>query len=215
MVFVEYESVIFDLDGVLVDSSAVVERYWEQWATRHDMDIRRVLQVAHGRRTADAIQLLAPHLDGVAEAASFAAEEAFDVAGLVKVDGAAEIVSSLQHGTWAVATSGTRDTAITRLKFAGLPIPSVLVTANDVDRGKPDPQGFLLAQNRLRAADETCIVVEDAPAGIEAARRAGMTVIAVASTHSVEDLKAADFIVKHLSDVLVQRERKALHLTVA
>ncbi len=194
---------IFDLDGVLVDSRVVIERHWRQWATQHNLDMAEIMHVAHGRRTVETIRLVAPYLDAEAEAARFEASEAFDTDGLVEIDGAARLVRSLPGDSWAVATSGSRDIAITRLGYAGVPRPTVLVTADDVKQGKPDPEAYLLASERLGVAPEGCVVVEDAPAGIEAAHAAGMRVIAVATTYAQEKLEGADVVVACLSDIQV------------
>jgi sugar-phosphatase len=197
------DAVIFDLDGVLVDSMVVIERHWRQWAIQHNFDAAEIMRVAHGRRTVETIRLVAPHLDAEVEAARFEAGEAFDTDGLVRIDGAARLVRSLPSSSWAVATSCTRDTAMTRLRYAGLPMPTVLVTADDVKQGKPDPEVYLLAAERLDVAPEWCVVVEDALAGIEAAHAAGMHVIAVATTHAQEELESADAVAAYLSDIQI------------
>ena len=195
------KAVIFDLDGVLVDSTAVVERTWRRWAEAHGFDFEAVMRVAHGRPARDTVRLVAPHLDGEAEASRLAAEEAHETNGLLRIEGAVQLVDSLPKGRWAVATSGTREIATTRLTFAGLIMPAVLVTADDVERGKPDPQAYALAAERLGVPPESCIVIEDAPAGIQGARAAGMPVIAVATTYPREALREADAVVERLSDI--------------
>lgn len=195
------QAVIFDIDGVLVDSTALVERTWRRWAAAHGLDFEVVLQVAHGRPARDTVRLAAPHLDFEAEAARLAAEEAHEVDGLVRIEGAVQLVSSLPKSRWAVVTSGTREIATTRLTFAGVTIPAVLITADDVERGKPDPQAYTLAAERLGVSPESCIVIEDAPAGIQGAQAAGMDVIAVVTTHPREALQDADVTVGRLVDV--------------
>jgi len=195
------DAVIFDLDGVLIDSMAVIERHWRRWAIQHNLDAAEIMRVAHGRRTVETIRLVAPHLNAEVEAVRFEADEAVDTDGLVRIDGAARLVRSLPRGSWAVATSGTRDVAMTRLRYTGLPMPTVLVTADDVKRGKPDPEAYLLASERLGIVPEGCIVVEDAPAGVEAAHAGGMRVIAVATTHGQEKLESANTVVAYLSDI--------------
>jgi phosphoglycolate phosphatase-like HAD superfamily hydrolase len=132
------DAVLFDLDGVLVDSAMCVERHWRRWAAEHGLDGDDLMRFVHGRPTVETIRLVAPHLPAEAEAARLNASEAFDVDGVVAIPGAARLVRSLPPDTWAIATSGTRDTAVTRLRHTGLPRPSVLVTADDVTRGKPD-----------------------------------------------------------------------------
>jgi len=197
------DAVIFDLDGVLVDSTAAIERHWRQWAAGHGLDPEEIMRVAHGMRTVETIRVVAPHLDAEEEAAYFEASEAADTDGLVEIDGAVRLTQALPEDSWAVATSGSRDIAMTRLTHVGLPVPTVLVTADDVKRGKPDPEVYLLAAERLGVAPERCIVVEDSPAGIEAALAAGMRVVAVATTHAQEELERADVLAMRLSDIKV------------
>jgi len=208
------QAVIFDIDGVLVDSTALVERTWRRWAAVHGLDFERVMQVAHGRPARDTVRLLAPHLDAEAEAARLAAEEAHEVDGLVRIEGAVQLVSSLPKGRWAVVTSGTREIATTRLTFAGVTIPAVLITADDVERGKPDPQAYTLAAERLGVSPESCIVIEDAPAGIQGAQAAGMDVIAVVTTHPREALQDADVTVGRLVDVRASADAGYITLLV-
>lgn len=201
----ECSAVIFDLDGVLVDSTACIERHWQLWAAKHKLDLETVLNAAHGRRTIETVRLVAPHLDSVVEAAQLETDEAFDTDGVVEIKGAAELLRSLPSHLWAIATSGTRDTATTRINHTGLPMPIVLVTANDVTRGKPDPEPYLLAAKGLGMAPGECVVLEDAPAGIQAALSAGMRVIAVATTHSTTELTNADIIAKCIADIQICR----------
>lgn len=196
-------AVIFDLDGILIDSRVVVERHWRLWAAQHNLDMAEIMRVAHGRRTVETIRLVAPYFDAEAEATRFEANEAFDTDGLVEIDGATRLVRSLPGDSWAVATSGSRDIAMTRLGYAGVSMPTVLITADDVRHGKPDPEAYLLASERLGVVPEGCVVVEDAPAGIEAAHAAGMRVIAVATTHAQEQLEDADVVVACLSDIQI------------
>lgn len=197
----ECGAIIFDLDGVLVDSSAVIERSWRLWAREHGLDAAEVMRLTPGRRMIEVVRRLTPHLDAEAETRRLAAREAADTRGLVEIEGAASLTRSLPPGTWAVATSGSLTTAMGRLRFAGVPVPDVLITADDVTRGKPDPQAYLLAAQRLALAPAGCVVVEDAPAGIQAARAAGMRVIAVATTHARQALASADAVVDRLVDI--------------
>ena len=159
--------------------------------------------MAHGRRTIETMRLVAPHLPVEKEARAFAAGEAADTEGVVAVDGALRLVSSLPFGAWAVVTSGTRDVATARLRSLGLPVPEVLVTAEDVVNGKPDPEPYRAAASALGVPAEQCVVVEDSPAGIAAAGAAGMRSIAVASTHAYHELEPATVLVSRLSDIRV------------
>ena len=205
MIELECDAVLFDLDGVLVDSSECVVRLWRRWAAEHDLDLDEIMRVVHGRPTIETISLVAPHLPAEEEAARFDAVEAFDTDGVTGIKGAPQLVRFLPSDAWAVVTSGTRDTAMTRLTHTGLPIPSVLVTADDVKRGKPDPEAYLLAAAKLGVRPERCLVVEDAPVGVSAAHSAGMRVVAVATTHSQIELREAEVTAKQLTDIRVLR----------
>jgi sugar-phosphatase len=200
---------LFDLDGVLVDSAACVERHWRRWAREHHLDTDEIMRFAHGRPTVETIRLVAPHLPAESEAARLDAGEALDTDGLVAIQGAARLVRSLPANAWAIATSGTRDTALTRLRHTGLPLPLVLITADDVKRGKPNPEVYLLAAAKQHVAAERCVVVEDAPAGISAAHAAGMRVVALTTTHSQAELEEADTRAARLTDIeIVPRDMR-------
>lgn len=173
------KAVIFDLDGTLVDSSGAVVRAWRWWAERHDVDLSAILKISHGRPSRDVIRELAPHLDHDAEGRSILTKEEEDSEGLVLIPGADRVVAAAQAGRWTVVTSCPRNLARIRLEAVGLPVPATIVTADQIKRGKPDPEAFLLAAERLGVAPKDCLVFEDAPAGIEGAKAAGMRVIAV------------------------------------
>ena len=207
MTQLECGAVIFDLDGVLVDSTACIERHWRLWATKHGLDLEEILNVSPGRRTIETVRLVAPHLDAVVEATQLEADEAFDTNGVVAIEGAAHLLRSIPIHLWAIATSGTRDTATTRINHTGLPMPTILVTANDVTRGKPYPDPYLLAARHLRIAPNECVVVEDAPAGIQAALNAEMRVIGVATTHAASELTNANAVVSHIRDIQISDSR--------
>jgi mannitol-1-/sugar-/sorbitol-6-phosphatase len=186
----ECRAVLFDLDGVLVDSTAYVEEQWRRWAETRGLPAEPFLRVCHGRRALETIQLAAPQLDADAEVAAFVPTDDGTGAGLKPVKGASRLLQTLPVGSWAVATSGTRTGATERLRIAGLPVPAVLVCAEDVLHGKPSPEVYLMAAASLGVAPAECIVVEDAPPGIQAARAAGMAVVAVTTTHRLEELPA-------------------------
>jgi mannitol-1-/sugar-/sorbitol-6-phosphatase len=196
-------AILFDLDGVLMDSRVAVERAWERWATGHGIDPIAVLAQAHGRRTIDTIRAIAPLLDIEAEARLLEVAESVDFDGVTTLPGAAELLEALPAGSWTVVTSGTRALATGRLAHGGLPIPERLITAEDVERGKPDPQPYLAGAAALGIDSADCLVIEDAPAGIEAGKAAGMTVIALVTTFEASALVAADYVVGSLSDVVL------------
>lgn len=197
----ECEALLFDLDGVLVDSGASTERAWRLWVDKHELNAEEILKIAHGRRTVETVQLVAPHLSAEDEAAILEDIEVEDIAGIGAIPGAAELLRALPAERWAVVTSGTRKLATTRLRQMSLPMPRVLVSAEDVANGKPEPECYLKAAQLLDVTPEDCLVIEDAPAGIDAAHAAGMRVIALTTTHSAEDISAAEVCTQSLEQV--------------
>ena len=194
-------AILFDLDGVLVDSLRVVERAWDRWAREQDIAADGVLSVVHGRTARDAIALLAPHLDVTEHALRVGSYETDHSGDLAVVPGARECVALACRGSWAVVTSGTRQLATARLRTVGLPIPEIMITADDVTAGKPDPEPYRRAATALAVPAAECVVVEDAPMGVLAAKRAGMTVLAVATTHRAAALDQADLVFPGMRDV--------------
>jgi sugar-phosphatase len=207
------EAILFDLDGVLVDSAERVERTWRAWAARHNLDPERVLAFAHGRRTLETIQLVAPELSSAAEAAALESSEAMGAEGVYEIEGARELLQSLPPDRWAVVTSGIRAVAEFRTRLTRLPMPQVMICAADISRGKPDPEGYLAAADRLGFESKDCIVIEDAPAGIEAAHNAGMRVIAIATTYPADRLQDADATIRRLSDLTIERAGAQILIT--
>jgi HAD superfamily hydrolase (TIGR01509 family) len=195
-------AVLSDLDGVLVDSAAAIERTWRDFAARHGLDADHVVAESHGRRSTDLIRLVAPHLDAECEAARLESEELERAGELTALPGARELVAAVPPGRFAIVTSGTRALAEARLRAAGIPVPDVLISAEQVANGKPDPAGYLRAAELLGVEPEHSLVLEDAPAGVEAGRAAGMTVVAVLTTNSEEALHLAHARVRDLSSLL-------------
>ena len=196
-------AILFDLDGVLCDSTGAVDREWREWARRKGVDADAVMAIAHGVRTIEVIRRVAPHLDAEAEADAIENDEASDQAGVCVMPGAAELVRSIPPGRWGVVTSGSRLLASARLPFCGLPVPDVLVTSDDVTDGKPHPEPYLKGALGLGFDPAQCVVIEDAPAGIQAARAAGMKVIGITSTYPAEALKQADAVITRLAQIQV------------
>lgn len=189
-------AILFDLDGVLVDSTRAVDREWREWAARKGVDGDAVMAIAHGVRTIEVIRRVAPHLDAQVEAAAIEDHEAHDQTGVLVMPGALDLVRSIPKGRWGVVTSGSRLLAQNRLRYCELPVPEVLVTSDDVTNGKPDPEPYLKGAQGLGFRPEECLVIEDAPAGIQSARAAGMKVIGMASTYRTAKLADADAVVK-------------------
>lgn len=208
-IVIECKAILFDLDGVLLDSTSCIERHWQEWAEKHEIDLNLVLQNAHGVRTIETIKLVAPHLAAEKEAAEFTANEILDTEGVVAIPGAKELVEHLPTGKWAIVTSGGYDLVQARLKKAGLPMPKHIVSADDVNQGKPSPQPYLIGANKLGIPIDQCVVVEDAPIGVKAGKSAGMRVIGIASTHSKEELVDAgvDFLVDNLQNLQISMDR--------
>jgi sugar-phosphatase len=198
------KAVIFDLDGVLVNSTASVEHAWRVWARQHGLSVRDVLAVTHGRRSIETMRLVAPHLATDREAEALNLLQARDTSRDVPVSGALALLTALPAQSWAIVTSGSQVLAHARLQAVGLPVPPVLVTGENVTQGKPDPQGYLKAATRLGVRPEHCLVFEDAPVGIAAGQAAGMRVIAVATTYPLEAFTLTALAVRTLADVQVK-----------
>lgn len=198
-------AILFDLDGVLIDSEAAVQRAWEQWTARHGLELRHVLTESRGRRTADTIRAVAPWLDEEAESRDLERAQSADTDGVTALAGAASLLDSLPPQTWAVVTSGTRRLAGARLTAANLPLPTVLLAAEDVEHGKPDPEPYLLAAAALGVEPGSCLVVEDAPSGIAAGKAAGATVLALLTTFAASELAGADHRAPSLAALRLRR----------
>lgn len=196
----EVQGILFDLDGVLIDSTAGVARAWTQWAKLNSLDPAEVVHTAHGRRAIDTVHLVASFLNNpeaeVAELEKLEIQESHDV----KVfDGAERLLKSLPARRWAIVTSGTRPLATHRLEVAGLPIPAHMVTANEVERGKPFPDPYLRGAELLGLEPDECCVIEDSPSGVQAALDAGMPVLALPTTYSAGELASATALLPNLA----------------
>ena len=194
--------VLSDLDGVLVDSHASIMRAWRAWGRRHGIAIGAVEQ---GRPSGAVVAALAPHLDPAEESRALDELQARDAGDVVALPGAAELLRAFGPDGVAVVTSCTAPLAAARLRAAGLKPPPVVVTADRLRRGKPDPEGYLLAARELGAEPSECVVLEDAPAGVAAGRAAGMRVVALLTTHAPDELGAADERVGSVAEWLARR----------
>jgi sugar-phosphatase len=180
-----FAAFLFDMDGTILTSIKAAERVWGQWAERQGLDVDAFLPTIHGKRTEETIRALGlPGVDAAIEAAFITRAEIDDVAGIEAIRGAAGFLASLPRERWAIVTSAPRLLAEARIAAAGLPIPEVLVAAEDVERGKPAPDPFLLGARKLGVAPADCLVFEDTLAGLRSAAAAGMASIVVTTTHS-------------------------------
>ena len=195
-------AILFDLDGVLLDSTRVVTEQYTRWALENGLDPGLILKAAHGVRTVEVIRRVAPHLDAAAETRKIEEREAAASEAIV-MPGAIDLVNSIPGDRWCVVTSGTRLLATSRMRRLGVPVPDILVTADDVKNGKPDPEPYRKGTELLRVDAAQCLAVEDAPAGIRSAHAAGMRVVSLPTTYPVAELREADVIVSGLENIKV------------
>jgi len=181
-------AILSDLDGVLVDSHASIMRAWRWWGAAHGVAAEAIESVQQGRPSGEVIAALAPGLDAGAESRAIDLRQAGDTDGVIALPGAHELLAG--RDSVAIVTSCTVPLATARLRAAGLEVPAVLVTPERLSRGKPDPEGYLLAARELGVAPAECVVLEDAPAGIHAGRAAGMHVVGITTTHDPAELDA-------------------------
>ena len=198
------QAVLFDLDGVLVDSTPCVTRVWSQWARHHGLDPEQVVHVAHGKKAIETIRAVAPQLDAEREFRIVERMELEDTDGLCLLPGAKELLSSIPPECYTIVTSGTRRLATKRLATVGLPVPRTMITADDVSRGKPDPEPYLAGAAAVGVAGSECVVFEDAPSGLQSAQAAGATAIGVSTTYMPEEIAFASVVIPSLAAVKFQ-----------
>lgn len=205
MTKLDCQGVLFDLDGVLVDSTPAVARVWTVWAQKYGFDPEETVRKAHGRPSLATIRELLPNADHAAENAIVERMEIEDVSDVIPLPGTLDLLASLPADRWTVVTSCTRALALVRLRVAGLPVPEKMVTSTDIVNGKPHPEPYLKGAKLLGLAPQDCVVFEDAPAGIRSGKAAHSRVVAFQTTESDELLRqaGADWIVKDASAVHV------------
>jgi mannitol-1-/sugar-/sorbitol-6-phosphatase len=180
-----FHAFLFDMDGTILTSIPAAERVWSAWARKHGIDPVALLQTMHGMRAEDTIARQGlVGIDIHLEAQAVTAAELADMEGVDAIAGAKTFMGSLPPDQWAVVTSAPRELARRRIQAAGLPVPRVLVAAEDVVSGKPSPEGYLLAASHLGVEVSDCLVFEDAEAGIQAAEAAGASVCVITSAHA-------------------------------
>jgi mannitol-1-/sugar-/sorbitol-6-phosphatase len=199
-------ALLFDMDGVLVDSTPAVARVWTVWANRFGLNPAEVVRQAHGRPSIATIRELLPSADHRAEDQVIEKAEIEDVQDIVALPGTKQLLDALPPDRFAVVTSATHPLAVVRLQAAGFAIPKHLVTASDIQRGKPDPEPYLRGAQILGVPPADCVVIEDAPAGIQSGKAAGCRVLALRTTSPDSALHAAgaDGIVTDCSNIHLQ-----------
>jgi sugar-phosphatase len=216
MTTIRCQAVLFDMDGVLVDSTDAVARVWSKWATARGFDPEEVVRAAHGRPSVATVRDFLPDADVHAEDREVERQEIEDLEGVVAIRGAVELVRTLPAGRWTVVTSATRPLAEVRLRAAGIPVPPTMITSGDIQRGKPDPEPYLEAAARLGFPGADCVVVEDAPAGIRAGKSAGSRVISFPTTSDRAELEraGADWVVRDCADIAATYDGSSLIVTL-
>lgn len=216
MIDIETQALLFDLDGVLVNSIPAVERVWSRWALAHGFDVEEVLQRIHGRPSIATIRHLLPDADHVAENRILEQAEMDDTADIVALPGVHQLLAALPAERWAIVTSCTRALADVRMRAAGLPVPRLVITSSDIRHGKPHPEPYQKGAAGLGFQPQQCVVVEDALAGIASGRSAGSRVVAFATTSTPAHLRTAqpDWIVQNASAIAAVASERGLHLSL-
>jgi len=207
--------ILFDMDGVLINSAHAVERVWRVWALAHGLDPAIVVAQAHGRRSIETIRAVAPAMDAEKENILVEQMEIGDKDGVTALPGAARLLAQLPDDRFAVVTSATRPLAVARLGYANLPVPRHMITADDVVHGKPSPEPYQKGAALLGFTPADCLVFEDTPAGIASARASTMQAVALQTTYPARELQAADAIVASLADVKAELRGETIFLHVA
>ena len=213
LVSVKAQGILFDMDGVLVSSIGSAERSWRRWAAQYGIGNAETLEVPHGRRAIDIVRLLRPDIDANEGLRLIEDLEVADVADLRVLPGVKKLLEGLPLERWAIVTSATRRLLLARLAAAGLPVPERTISGEMVERGKPDPEPYRKGAALLGFLPGECVVVEDAPSGVGSGRAAGCRVMAVLGTEPAEELRAADWVVRSLEEVMVVATPSELNIT--
>ncbi len=209
-----FSAFLFDMDGTLLNSVISAERVWAKWAQKHGIDVDTFLPTIHGVRSIDTVRRQnLPGIDAEQEAEAISQAEIEDVEGVVAIEGVAAFLASLPRDRWAMVTSAPLALAQARMGAAGLELPEIVITAEDVAQGKPAPDGFLLAAQRLGVTAQDCLVFEDAPAGIAAAKAAGASVVVITAAH-LHPYETRDVTLKSYLEARVETEGQWLKLVL-
>jgi mannitol-1-/sugar-/sorbitol-6-phosphatase len=214
MIQLHCSALLFDMDGVLIDSTPAVARVWSRWAMEHGFNPEEVVARAHGRPSITTVREYLPHADHEVENCEVERREIEDLEGVIPLPGSLYLLASLPPDRWTIVTSATRPLAEARLRAAGLPLPMRLITSNDITHGKPHPEPYLKAAAALGFSPADCVVVEDVPAGIQSGKAAGARVIAFTTTVASRALfqAGADWILDNCAGVAITGRTDALHL---
>lgn len=214
MMEIRCAALLFDLDGVLINSTPAVARVWRKWAIERGFNPEDVVARAHGRPSLTTVREYLPHADHELENREVERREIEDLEGIVPLPGALGLLASLPRERWTIVTSCTRQLAQVRIKAAGLPLPEKLITSNDVTHGKPDPEPYLKGARILGVSPEECLVLEDVPAGVKAGKAGGARVVAFTTTVSESVLReaGADWILRSCADIRLVAQDQGLVL---
>ena len=209
---VETKGLLFDMDGVLISSIGSVRRCWRRWAMMYGVPNADTYEVPHGMRAIEIVKQLRPDIDPIEGLRVIEDMEIEDTEDLQVLPGVKALLQSLPADRWAIVTSATRRLMLGRLEVAGLPAPERIVSADDVVRGKPDPEPYRRGAGLLGCTPQECIVVEDAPSGVGAGKAAGSRVLGVVGTHTIQELHEADWIVLSLEGVVAKSGNGGLEI---
>ncbi len=212
LVCVTAKGILFDMDGVLISSIGSVRRCWRRWAEKYGVPNAEEYEVPHGVRAIDIVKMLRPDIDAREGLRVIEDMEVEDISDLQVLPGVKVLLESLPPERWAIVTSSTHRLLLARLKAAGLPIPERIISADMVERGKPDPEPYRRGAMLLGFRPEECVVVEDAPSGVGSGLAAGCRVLGVLGTHSKDDLHEANWLLDSLEGLAVKENALGLEL---
>jgi len=217
MIQIECAALLFDLDGVLINSTPAVERVWRLWAIEHVFNPIDVVTRAHGRPSLTTVREFLPNADHEAENREVERREIADLEGVTPLPGSLDLLASLPPDRWTIVTSCTRALAEVRVRAAGLPLPAKMITSNDISHGKPHPEPYLKGAAALGFPPTECVVVEDVPAGVCSGKDAGAKVIAFKTTVKESALReaGADWILNNCADIRLSDRLPDLKLALA
>jgi mannitol-1-/sugar-/sorbitol-6-phosphatase len=196
------KGILFDMDGVLISSIGSVVRCWRRWAVRYGVPGAETFEVPHGMRAIEIVKELRPNIDPQEGLRAIEDMELEDMAELTVLPGVKTLLEGLPPERWAIVTSATRRLLLGRLAAAGLPVPERIISADMVERGKPDPEPYRRGAGLLGLRPDECVVVEDAPSGVGAGIAAGCRVLGVLGTHSLDELHAASWVIPSLAGLV-------------